>query len=92
MPGPSPYRLFPVRSSSGVFVTHKGADGKDVSTIEPVREGSDVQSVFFDMWRQEHAEAGLQDLPGDMVTTSGSGLDPHITLQNAVAARTTQDS
>ncbi len=64
-------------------VTHKGPDGKDQTTIEPVRDGSDVQSVFFDMWRQEHPDADLQDLPGDMVTTSASGLDPHITLQNA---------
>lgn len=35
------------------------------------------------MWRQDHAAADLQEIPGDMLTTSGSGLDPHITLENA---------
>jgi len=36
------------------------------------------------MWRLDHPNDNLQNIPGDMLTTSGSGLDPHITMQNAV--------
>jgi len=62
---------------------HEGADGKPESTVEIVTDGSDLQGTFFDMWRDEHADADLEPLPADMVMTSGSGLDPNITLDNA---------
>jgi len=42
--------------------------------VEPVKTGTDIQSIFFDMWRQEHPAVELQDVPGDLVTTSASVL------------------
>jgi len=64
-------------------VTKQLPNGKSQTDIEPVASGSDIQSIFFDMWRQDHADAALGDVPADYVTTSASGLDPDITMENA---------
>jgi K+-transporting ATPase ATPase C chain len=70
-------------------VEHKAPDDRPSvgaqteKTIEPAKEGVDIQAGFFDMWLQEHPAADLERVPADAVMASGSGLDPDITLRNA---------
>jgi K+-transporting ATPase ATPase C chain len=65
-------------------VTGTGLNGRTARKVDPVNAGADIQSIFFDMWRDEHPDAELRDVPADMITASASGLDPHISLQNAL--------
>jgi len=44
-------------------VTKQTSAGKTQTSIEPLASGSDIQSIFFDMWRQDHPEAQLQNVP-----------------------------
>lgn len=72
------------RGTWPVINERKTADGKTERFVEPGKTGSDIRAVFFDMWRQDNPNIELVEIPADMVMTSGSGLDPHITLQNAL--------
>jgi K+-transporting ATPase ATPase C chain len=62
----------------------KTAEGKSVKAVELVNGGADIQSIFFEMWLTAHPGAKLAEVPADAVTASASGLDPDITLENAI--------
>ncbi len=70
-------------------VEAKRPDGKPAKQIEPVTSDAAIHANFFDLWLSDPANkdkaADLEPVVADMVTTSGSGLDPHITLRNALS-------
>ncbi len=70
----------------GMFPSQVDVKGTTEKQVQPVKDGPDIQSGFFDMWLQDNPGvlADLEPVPGDAVTTSFSGLDPHITLKNAL--------
>jgi K+-transporting ATPase ATPase C chain len=72
------------KAHPGFFPGQVTPQGQTEKKIEPVKDGSDIQSFFFDMWRQEHPDIDLEEVPADMVMASASGLDPHVTLDNAL--------
>ena len=65
-------------------VEHKNRTGRRRRRSSRSRKAADIQAGFFDMWLQEHPDADLEQVPADMVMASGSGLDPDITLSNAL--------
>lgn len=41
----------------------KTEEGKAERAIQPAGQGTDIQAIFFDMWRQEHPDVKLQEVP-----------------------------
>lgn len=70
-------------------VEAKQADGTTAKRVEPVASDPALHANLFDAWLSDPANADkaadLEPMTVDAVTTSGSGLDPHVTVRNALS-------
>jgi potassium-transporting ATPase KdpC subunit len=68
---------------SAVSYNASASGGSNLAASNPKLRQRVAQTIVEEQARRIDARLSLEPLPADMVTTSGSGLDPDITLRNA---------
>ncbi len=80
-------KVFPGKWPGVVEVEQQ--DKTKIKRIEPVSSDSAIAANFFEMWLRDPANkdkvSDLEPVVADMVMASASGLDPDITLRNALS-------